>query len=227
MHITSSTSHQCAVHASRVHDGCYVFHPNIGRGFGFQTFGSAPSPRSQQVAFQCEAWWERRCHRFRRLARDQGRYPWLLRVLPGRFRVWLIMPHTGGYRADSGRGRHTTKPGGQAAVEHAGPFLSAGGRILKVASRSTLIRHRLRRTEVVGWASYWCALLTTTLLGLSVFALATDYWATGLWGLAATTTLGGAVAAALGVGVHRSADPGDQALLRRARHTAYLRSILR
>ncbi|MDT5068043.1 MAG: hypothetical protein QOK02_4198 [Mycobacterium sp.] len=117
------------------------------------------------------------------------------------------MPHTGAYRADRRREEHTTKQDGEAAVEHAGSSLRAGGGTLKFASRSTLIRHRLRRTEVVGWTSYWCALLMTTLLGLSVFALATDHWATGLCGLAATTTLGGAVAAASGVGPHRSANP--------------------
>lgn len=94
-------------------------------------------------------------------------------------------------------------------------------------SRSTIIGHHRRRATVVVWAGYCSGLVMATALGLSVFALATQHYVFGLYGLTATVALAGVVAAALAFGMHDKADPVDQALLRCARQDAYWRGIAR
>ena len=79
-------------------------------------------------------------------------------------------------------------------------------------SRSTIIGHHRRRATVVVWAGYCSGLVMATALGLSVFALATQHYVFGLYGLTATVALAGVVAAALAFGMHDKADPVDQAL---------------
>ena len=58
-------------------------------------------------------------------------------------------------------------------------------------SRSTIIGHHRRRATVVVWAGYCSGLVMATALGLSVFALATQHYVFGLYGLTATVALAG------------------------------------
>src|SRR4051812_50081847 len=91
-------------------------------------------------------------------------------------------------------------------------------------SRSTSIRRHLRRDTVVLWTAYCSGLVIAMVLGLSIFALATQHYVAGLCGLGATV-FGGVAAAILVIRTRDTGDPINQALLRRARHEGYLRNI--